>query len=39
MILGLKISTFITWIVVTAIIGYIAGYITGIKDKKKKKSN
>lgn len=34
MILGIKISTFIIWILCSAIIGYIAGYITGIKKKK-----
>lgn len=35
MILSLKISTFIMWIVCTAIVGYVAGYIKCKNNNKK----
>lgn len=35
MILGLKFSTFIIWILCSALIGYVVGYITGKNNRKK----
>lgn len=37
MIIGLKIGTFITWVLASLLVGYILGVITvaNIKDKKK----